>query len=292
MGSALQTFNMKYFMLLAFCLSILFHQARGVYDPNCCCEPDCCGKCFGIECFCGFSSLTAAASTVAAAAYSASASCYSGTSYNQRTGKCQKGGGCFPGTAEVTLASGGREKMKELKVGDEVLTSSGTFSAVLGWLDIQPGQETNFIKLETNLSSSTSMTGSHVIFSRSVNEESATPKYADEVKMGDLIIGEEAGELAEVVNISRFSSVGYYAPLTYEGTVVVDGYLASCYASYPHWVAHAALYPARAWPGIFLGEKEGTGTFVTAVKTLGDMLKIRNVAIPALAMMDAVKQEL
>merc|ERR1712106_473897 len=259
MGSAFQSFNMQ--TIIHFCLLVLLQQVYGECMVN------------GLGCSC------------------ANPDC---TEFVYMKPGDWKKGGCFPGTAEVTLASGGRKKMKELQIGDEVLTSSGTFSAVLGWLDIQPGQETNFIKLETNLSSSTSMTGSHVIFSRSVKEEAATPKYAEEVKMGDLIIEEEAGELAEVVKISRFSSVGYYAPLTYEGTVVVDGYLASCYASYPHWVAHAALYTARAWPAIFLGEKEGggTGTFVTAVKTLGDMLKIRDVAIPALAMMDAAKQEL
>ena len=40
-------------------------------------------------------------------------------------------------------------------------------------------------------------------------------------------------------------------PLTAEGTIVVDGVLASCYASFDHDWAHALTTPLRWLPGLF-----------------------------------------
>ena len=125
------------------------------------------------------------------------------------------------------------------------------------------------------------MTGSHIIFSRSREDVTMTPKYAQDVRVGDLLVQEDTGQEAEVMAISQYSSVGYYSPLTYEGTMVVDGYLASCYASFPHYVAHAALAPARAWPSLVLGDQNrGTPAFVSAIKTMGHLLNLRN-TLPA-----------
>ena len=201
-------------------------------------------------------------------------------------------GGCFPGTAEVTLISGDSKKMEDLKIGDKILTSFKSFSVILGWLDKQPGMRTGFIKLETNLTSSISLTRSHMLLSRTKNEQDVTHKYAEDIKVGDLIVHAETGAEAEVLNTSLFSSVGFYSPLTYEGTIVVDGYLASCYASYPHMAAHIALLPARTWPGALLGGDDG-GTqtlFITAVKALGDFINLRNSAFSTLQVWDTLKK--
>ena len=44
---------------------------------------------------------------------------------------------------------------------------------------------------------------------------------------------------------------GAYTPLTNEGTIIVDGALASCYAHSPgHDLAHIAMTPVRWFPGI------------------------------------------
>ena len=40
-------------------------------------------------------------------------------------------------------------------------------------------------------------------------------------------------------------------PLTAEGTIVVDGVLASCYASFDHDWAHALTAPIRWFPALF-----------------------------------------
>ena len=45
---------------------------------------------------------------------------------------------------------------------------------------------------------------------------------------GDMLRPEEVLEVKEVVDS------GSWAPLTSSGTLLVDGFLASCYASFPH----------------------------------------------------------
>ena len=43
---------------------------------------------------------------------------------------------------------------------------------------------------------------------------------------------------------------GAHVPLTMEGNIVVDGILASCYASFDHNLAHFAMTPVQLFPTI------------------------------------------
>lgn len=49
--------------------------------------------------------------------------------------------GCFPGSGEVSLASGQTQRLDELRQGDSVLVSGNTFEPVLGWLAVSHEQE-------------------------------------------------------------------------------------------------------------------------------------------------------
>ena len=89
-----------------------------------------------------------------------------------------------------------------------------------------------------------------------------------------------SGELEEVTDITTVLEQGYYSPLTATGDLFVDQLLSSCYASYPHDLAHAALYPARTWPRLLLEDEEsleenGTRGYVRIIKKLGDVLSFR-----------------
>ena len=58
---------------------------------------------------------------------------------------------------------------------------------------------------------------------------------------------------------------GAFVPLTMEGTIIVDGVLASCYPSVEHDVAHFAVTPMRWFPGIadwVLGTQDGVPVYV------------------------------
>ena len=199
---------------------------------------------------------------------------------NPRTRKCKTGGGgCFPGSAHVQLPSGDRKQMQDLRVGELVLTGSGHFLPILGWLDYNPRITTNFTRIHTNQSSSLSLTGSHVIFTDPGKEESYETKFTRDLEVGDILVHEASGNKAEIIKIQNELITGFYAPLTASGTLVVNGFLVSCYASYSHYVSHAALFPARTWPDVFLSNtmgQEGTPAFVTMVKRMGDLLNFRD----------------
>ena len=53
-----------------------------------------------------------------------------------------------------------------------------------------------------------------------------------------------------LIKTGMYSSIlGAYSPLTTEGNLMVDGVLASCYASFPdHDMAHFTMAPMRWFP--------------------------------------------
>ena len=77
---------------------------------------------------------------------------------------------------------------------------------------------------------------------------------------------------ATVTSVSNFTMEGAFVPLTLEGNMVVDGVLASCYASCDHDLAHIAMLPLQLFPtkvGWIFGEDDTFSTFVDIVNDLG-----------------------
>ena len=69
--------------------------------------------------------------------------------------------------------------------------------------------------------------------------------------------------------------VGAYVPLTMEGNILVDGVLASCYASYHHDLAHILMTPMQRFPGFMewiFGEDYGHRVYVHLGQEIGDWL--------------------
>ena len=65
---------------------------------------------------------------------------------------------------------------------------------------------------------------------------------------------------------------GAYVPLTADGNIVVDGVLASCYASFDHDLVHLAMIPIQWYPEIMewiFGVTDGTPDYVDIVKGFG-----------------------
>ena len=82
-------------------------------------------------------------------------------------------------------------------------------------------------------------------------------------------------------NIQNFFSIsdnqyifflGAFVPLTQEGDIMVNGILASCYASFHHDLAHIAMIPMKLFPKAvewFFCVQNGSPDFVDAIKKLG-----------------------
>ena len=67
--------------------------------------------------------------------------------------------------------------------------------------------------------------------------------------------------------------VGAYNQLTAEGNLMVDGLLASCYASFPdHEMAHFAMLPMQCFPKLMnwiFGEDNDSPVYVKIIEYFG-----------------------
>ena len=138
-------------------------------------------------------------------------------------------------------------------------------------------------------------------------------RYADQVVIGnDVLVGENNKMTpAKVINISNVKAqgnyyqflnvfeivftisklkcilqkrfykklfehfIGAYVPLTKEGNIVVDGVLASCYASFEHDLAHIVMKPVQWFPKIMkwlFGKDNGCSDYADIAKYLGRMV--------------------
>ena len=84
----------------------------------------------------------------------------------------------------------------------------------------------------------------------------------------------------QVVKVQEVQEVGSWAPLTSEGTLLVDGILASCYASFPHTLSDLILSPVKALSTLLLDDdnsqhRDGTRAVVDLVKRAGSMVGMR-----------------
>jgi len=165
---------------------------------------------------------------------------------------------CFPGQAQVHTANGLLD-MSELRVGDEVLveTTDGRLehAPVLSFLHTIPAYKAGSYVTLTHEHGILRASENHVIFL--CGAKARTERRAGEIRIGDYLCAASAGSAhvlsSMVLKVEvREGASGMFAPLTSSGTVVVDGAVASNYAtpdSLPikHSVMHATLFPLRLY---------------------------------------------
>jgi hypothetical protein len=166
---------------------------------------------------------------------------------------------CFSGETTVTLESGAEKKMSEVAVGDSVLTSSG-FSEVYAFLDRNEDFAVEFKKINYFNAAGDAkfieITGDHLILAT----RNSAPEYvkAEEIKTGDLLYAQDKTPVI-VSTIETIKREGVYAPATREGTIVVNGVIASNYVYFNHEVSHMVLAPLRMYYSLFPATEVQTG---------------------------------
>ena len=102
--------------------------------------------------------------------------------------------------------------------------------------------------------------------------------FADQIEEGDKLISGKGSKMTEeaVVHVEPVTEKGIWVPLTMEGTLLVDGLLASCYASFSHDLVDLAYAPVKMFPRILLDDKESVK--VDGCRRVVEFLK--NVATP------------
>ncbi|KAM8932901.1 sonic hedgehog protein [Lycaon pictus] len=188
-----------------------------------------------------------------------------------------KSGGCFPGSATVHLEQGGTKLVKDLRPGDRVLAADDQgrllYSDFLTFLDRDDGAKKVFYVIETREPRERLLlTAAHLLFVAPLNDSAAgepeAPSgagpppggapgrralFASRVRPGQrvYVVAERGGDRrllpAAVHSVTlREEATGAYAPLTAQGTILINRVLASCYAVIEeHGWAHRAFAPFR-----------------------------------------------
>jgi len=211
--------------------------------------------------------------------YRVAKKCYSAHTQPQKTTK-KSGGSCFGPTNTIETKEG-IKTLCELRIGDLIRTSSGDhhndFTEFLGWLDRQRSSPAEMLQIFTSDNyPAVTLSGSHLVFTTN------TTKYAGDLVPGDTLLhwdGEQVKE-QEISMIKTSMESGYWAPLTRSGTLLVNGYLMSCYASYPHTVSDIAMGPVKAMPMILLDDHEsqhndGLREVIRLIKGIGRFIGTR-----------------
>ena len=184
--------------------------------------------------------------------------------------------GCFPGDSRVQIPGGTSVRMDELRAGDSVYSvdSNGNIvqDTILTFMDIRTDivadeqASRHFVLLETESGHSLRLTRNHLIHASkkesviysSPSVHSSTAIFAGNVKKGDYVYVLDSSEIVasngtvrptKVINVDVVvATSGAYAPLTNEGTILIQGTMASCYAVFENdYIAHLVMTPARVY---------------------------------------------
>ncbi|KAL3278248.1 hypothetical protein HHI36_013586 [Cryptolaemus montrouzieri] len=173
-------------------------------------------------------------------------------SVKSESSQAAKYGGCFSADSTVLTSEGIRKPMSQLKIGEKILSRDPTtlqlsFSEVLLFLDYNPEEKRQFVKISLKSGRTLTATPTHLVLSGSLKKSRTV--YADDLRPGDkVLVSDSNNELREdvIVKIDQVFLKGVYAPLTLAGTIVVNDVLASCYAVVDSQaIAHWAYSPLR-----------------------------------------------
>ena len=139
----------------------------------------------------------------------------------------------------VITREDGLKRIDELKIGNKVLSVSSSgqlqFSSIVMFMDNMPTATIeDYVIIQTEKpGKEIVLTKKHVIFA-SQDAIHYQPMFAEKVQLGYFVkvLAQDGCTMisAKVVNVALQCLTGAYAPLTEEGTILVNGVLASCYA--------------------------------------------------------------
>ncbi len=156
--------------------------------------------------------------------------------------------------------------MRQLDIGDRVRTlgtnGETIYSEVVAFLHKEIKTTAHFYNLKTNSENAVRLSSQHLIFRKKNYTSPISAVFASEINIGDLLYASNGyvSSFQAVTKITMTTETGVYAPLTRQGTPLVDGVLVSCYAHWPsHDTAHVVMAPLRAAYTLYGAWKRLTG---------------------------------
>lgn len=158
--------------------------------------------------------------------------------------------GCFPANAAV-IGRMGPIRMEDVRLGDELQCQEG-FSPVIAMLH-RSGTKMTYLRIHHE-HGSLAVSADHLVYTCHAKKgtEARVWRWAPAARLrcGDMISMDM--EATSVLNLSISMESGVFAPLTLNGTLLVDGILCSCFSppqdlSLSHELCHRAMLPLRLW---------------------------------------------
>lgn len=160
--------------------------------------------------------------------------------------------GCFASDSTVQTETGEIRRLSQLRIGEKILSvnSNGetVFSEVIMFLDRDVNQTREFVQIKTSSGATIRTTPAHLLPVWKPHQHETKYLYADQVEENDFLLVNVNNNLEpqRVTEVRAIRSRGFIAPLTREGTVVVDSIAASCYALVnSQSLAHISFMPFR-----------------------------------------------
>jgi Hint module len=148
--------------------------------------------------------------------------------------------GCFSADSTVQTLNNGIITMKDLQVGEYVLTDRNhRYEPVYSFGFVNGGWRSVFLQIQTDVESShpLEITGNHLIY---LHDHRVV--RADQLWKGDVL--SSGNKITQILEVARR---GAYMPLTPSGKLMVDGEQASAYVSLQDFVPEIVKHPALRW---------------------------------------------
>ncbi|CAF3332523.1 unnamed protein product [Rotaria socialis] len=162
---------------------------------------------------------------------------------------------CFPSDATVDLINVGKVKLSALKIGDQVRVIDDEnqiiYSPIISFLHRELDEEASYRRIRTK-TAVIELSDRHLI-----NQRNNGFVWAESLAKGDeiLVLSAKSSNKTiweKIIEITEVDKQGLMAPLTEQGTIIVNNVHVSCYALVrSHALGHIALTPYRWYVRIF-----------------------------------------
>jgi hypothetical protein len=160
---------------------------------------------------------------------------------------------CFPSDAYLRRDDGVQIKMKEVKIGDKVLTiddmGNPIYSEISMMLHRDNKQTLNdYVQITTEGGVDLTISKYHLLAL-----SSSTFIFSKDIRPGQNVTvynpNEKRFHPSQVISVKYVTKTGLHSPLSMEGTLVVNDVYVSCYANFPiHWISHTMF---SLWRGLY-----------------------------------------
>jgi hypothetical protein len=160
---------------------------------------------------------------------------------------------CFPSDAYLRRDDGVQIKMNEVKIGDKVLTIDDKGNPIYSEISMMIHRDNkqtlnDYVKITTEGGVDLTMSKYHLLAL-----SSSTFIFSKDIRPGQNVTvynpDEKRFHPSQVISVEYVTKTGLHAPLSMEGTLVVNDVYVSCYANFPiHWISHTTF---SLWRGLY-----------------------------------------